>query len=447
MFSALEIAARNLIQARRRTLLLGLAIALVAMLFMVLRSVSNSVGERMVESATTLSAGHINVAGFFKERRKSAAPILSDRKTVLEFVKVKVPEAVSIIDRGRSWGRVISPTSSINAGINGIIFEQEKRFFDSLRLAPENEYRKDAKSIALGNFEDLKQENTILLFAGQAKKLEVGVGDTVTLVTEATGGQSNTVDLRVAVIASDIGFMSNFGIFTSRQTVTKLNNNGDNVTGVVMVYLKSHLDSQKVMERLFKDFKDAKFEMMDHDPKPFFAKFEKVMAEDWLGQKLDLTVWSDEISFVMWVTTALDFVSFFVVGILGLIIAGGIMNAMWMSVRERTKEIGTLRAMGAQKGFIVRVFMFESIILGFLASGIGAFLAALGMQILNALKLPITSDGIRLFLMANTISISVHFSQIIQTLIVFSFITGLAALYPALKAAKLKPVEALMQTK
>ncbi len=447
MFSALEIAARNLVQARRRTLLLALAISLVAMLFLVLRAVSNSVGERMVESATTLSAGHINVGGFFKARRKAASPILSDRQGVLEFVKQKVPEAVSVIDRGRSWGRVISPTSSINAGINGIIFDNEKRFFDSLRLASQSEYIKDGKSETKGDFNDLKQENTILLFAGQAKKLEVGVGDTVTLVTEATGGQSNTVDLRVAAIASDIGFMSNFGVFVLRKTVTELNRNGDNVTGVVMIYLKSHLDSQKVMERLYKDFKDAKYEMMDHDPKPFFVKFEKVMAEDWLGQKIDLTVWSDEISFVMWVTTALDFVSFFVVGILGLIIAGGLMNAMWMSVRERTKEIGTLRAMGAHKGFIVRVFMFESILLGFFASAFGAFFASGALMFLNSLKLPITSDGIRLFLMSNTISINVHFAQIIQTLIVFSFITGLASLYPALKAAKLRPVEALMQTK
>ena len=447
MFSALEIAARNLVQARRRTLLLGLAISLVAMLFLVLRSVSNSVGDRMVESATTLSAGHINVGGFFKPRKKGAAPILSDRQGIIDFVKAKVPEAVSVIDRGRSWGKIISPTASINAGISGIIFDEEKRFFNSLRLAPENEYVKDAKTNSFGNFDDLKQENTILLFAGQAKKLEVRVGDTVTLVTEATGGESNTVDLRVAAIASDIGFMSNFSVFVQRKTVTELNSNGENVTGVVMVYLDSHRDSQKVMERLYKDFKDAKYEMMEHDPKPFFAKFEKVMAEDWLGQKLDLTVWSDEISFVMWVTTALDFVSFFVVGILGLIIAGGIMNAMWMNVRERTKEIGTLRAMGAQKGFIVRVFMFESILLGLFASSIGAFIAAAGLMILNSLKLPITSDGIRLFLMANTISINVNFSQIIQTLIVFSFITGLASLYPALKAAKLRPVEALMQTK
>ncbi len=59
-----------------------------------------------------------------------------------------------------------------------------------------------------------------MIFAAQAKKLEVAVGDTVTIVTEVSGGQSNTVDLRVGAIASDIGFMSNWNIFVPRQTST-----------------------------------------------------------------------------------------------------------------------------------------------------------------------------------------------------------------------------------
>jgi putative ABC transport system permease protein len=201
------------------------------------------------------------------------------------------------------------------------------------------------------------------------------------------------------------------------------------------------------MERLREGLKAKGHEVMEHDPNPFFFKFEKVAGEDWLGQKLDLTIWSDEISFVLWITTALDLVSFFVVAVLAVIIVGGIVNAMWMSVRERTKEIGTMRAIGAQKSFIVQLFVYESIMLGVLASLVGVFVGALMLFILNALELPITNDGARLFLMANTLKFNVHPGQILTTMVLFGCITGIAALYPALKAARLRPVEALMQTK
>jgi ABC-type lipoprotein release transport system permease subunit len=171
------------------------------------------------------------------------------------------------------------------------------------------------------------------------------------------------------------------------------------------------------------------------------------MGEDWLGQKIDLTLWSDEISFVMWVTTALDAVAFFVTAVLAIIIIGGIMNAMWMSVRERTKEIGTMRAIGTQKGFIGWLFVAEAILLGFFAAGIGVIFGVILLTTLNALHLPLTNDGIRLFLMSNVLSIKLHPGEVITTLFLFSGLTGLAALYPAISAARLRPVEALMHSK
>ncbi len=446
MLTILNIAFRNLFQAKKRTILLSVAVAIVATLFLFLRTVSASVSERMVESATTLSAGHVNIGGFFKTRKKSSAPILADRNKVREIVQKAIPEYVSIIDRHRGWGRVISSASSINAGINGINFDEEQRFFASVRLAPEREYKKNGSDQTFGNFEDMRKPNTVLLFAGQAKKLEMRVGDTLTVVTE-TSGRSNTVDLQVVAIASDVGFMSNWNLFTQRQTVLDLYQLGPESTGVVMLYLKSTKGATEAMERLRKAFKEEGFSVMDHDPKPFFMKFDKVSGEDWLGQKIDLTIWSDEISFVLWITAALDLVSFFVIGVLAVIIIGGIMNAMWMSVRERTKEIGTMRAIGAKKSFIVQMFVYEAIMLGLMASVLGVVFGSLVIALINSLHIPITSEGIRLFLMANTVNFSLHWSQVISTLVLFSFITGLAALYPAFKAAGLRPVEALMQGK
>ena len=71
---------RNLVQARRRSLLLGSAIAFVATLLIFMLGVSQGAARRLVEASTTLSSGHVNIGGFFKPRSKSVAAVITDRE-------------------------------------------------------------------------------------------------------------------------------------------------------------------------------------------------------------------------------------------------------------------------------------------------------------------------------------------------------------------------------
>jgi putative ABC transport system permease protein len=439
---------RNLILARRRSFLLGIAIALVAALFLFLRVASATLSEQMIRSATTLSTGHVNVGGFLKLRRKGSNPIILGREKLRQELKKFVPHAVKIIDRHRGWGRLIGPQSSFNSGIFGIEFDQEGDFFANLKLAPEKDYMEGGRDQIFGDFTRLKSPSTVLLFVAQAKKLGVTVGDTITVVTEASGGQSNTIDLTVVAVAEDLGLMSNFNIYTARETVLDLYRLSPDTTGALMIYLKNPDDSFKTMEQLQSDLeKKGDYRVMAYDPKPFFMKFDKVAGEDWLGQKLDLSLWSDEISYVIWITRALDLVSFVVIGVLALIIAGGVANAMWMSVRERTKEIGTMRAIGAPRSMIVRLFLLESVMLGMLASTAGMILTLVLLKVVNHLDIALTAPSARFFLMTNKLVFHVHLYQCVSTVLVFGTISGIGALYPTWRAARLKPVEALMHGK
>ena len=69
----LTIAFRSLVQHRRRTLFLGTAIAAVTTLLVLLNGLTTGVRETMIDTATTLSTGHVNVGGFFKVTAGQAA--------------------------------------------------------------------------------------------------------------------------------------------------------------------------------------------------------------------------------------------------------------------------------------------------------------------------------------------------------------------------------------
>src|SRR3954464_6745385 len=91
------IAFRNLLQHTRRTLFLGGAIAAVTMLLVLLTGLSTGVRETMIESATTLSTGHVNVGGFFKVTAGQAAPVVTQYQKVVDLVRREVPEMTYIV--------------------------------------------------------------------------------------------------------------------------------------------------------------------------------------------------------------------------------------------------------------------------------------------------------------------------------------------------------------
>ncbi|NBW82669.1 ABC transporter permease, partial [bacterium] len=384
--------------------------------------------------------------GFFKQRANSATPLITNREQIRKIVQENVTGLAAVTDRARGWGRLIGPGGSFNTGLNGMILE-ESNFLKELKLAQQSEYKKDGQNKVMGNIADFGKPNTVLIFAGQAKKLGVDVGDTLTFITEANGGQANSVDLSVVAIARDMGFLSNFSTFVPRQTVLDLDRRGNDTTGAVWIYLKDINRSDEVRKQLVDVLGKAGFNILEHDPRPFFFKFQKIVSQDWRGLRLDLTTWDDEVSFINWIVTSLNGLSVFLVAILGLIIATGIANSMWMTVRERTKEIGTLRAIGMQKNQVRRLFMLEAAFLGLGGALFGSLLGALIVNGVNLAQLPITNNGLRVFLMTDVVHLSLKFSHVIIAIIFMPLLTAFAAFYPSQKASQMRPVQALNQGK
>ena len=443
MGTLIRIAVRNLIQAKRRTLLLGTALAGVTALFILLLALSEGISDTMIRSATTLASGHVNVGGFFKTRSDDAAPVIRDVSNLRRIINDEIEGVEHIVDRVRGWARVVSPRGAIQAGITGVDIREEHRLLRTIQLAPEEDYLEGGRAEVFGDPSKLGQGAGALLFAGQARRLGVQIGDPLTIVAETLKGQRNSEEVTVVAIAEDIGFMSNFSLFVGKETLRRLYRLGPDVSGVIQIYLDNVHQAPRVMTQLRPVLEEAGYQLMAHEPKPFFAKFSDVAGEAWTGQKLDTTIWRDEVSFLTWILTAVSSVSVTLVIVLLLIIAVGMMNSMWISVRERTREIGTLRAIGMSRRRVLVMFVTEALILGAASTLGGAFAGSILAIGLDAMGLPITIEAVRAILMSDTLHLVVIPKHVAWAVAGFTAFSAFAALPPALRAARLQPVTAI----
>jgi len=159
----------------------------------------------------------------------------------------------------------------------------------------------------------------------------------------------------------------------------------------------------------------------------------RAVTED--NQDFTVTSLGSQLEQITSITTTLNY---FVAGIAGislLVGAVGIANTMYMSVMERTKEIGTLKALGTTRSEILQLFITESALIGLVGGFIGLSLGFLLSGII----------GFILSIVLTDIPASTYISpfMIIGSLI-FAVVMGVASgTFPALKAARLEPVEAL----
>ena len=426
----LQIAARNLATHTRRNLFLGGALAAVTGLLVLLYALTSGMDSAMMESATTLMTGHVNVGGFFKITTSSTAPLVSDYPRVLEAVKAEVPELDWATVRGRGWAKAVSEATSMDLVLVGVDVTSEPAFRRVLRIDS-------------GRLEDLSQPNTVLLFQGQAERLKVRVNDVLTLSAPTDRGVNNTSDVRVVAIARNVGLLSAFSAFIEAGTVRQLYGLNSRTTGAIHLYLKDPGAAPAVAARLRGALARAGWRVMDPDPQPYWMKLmQTVPSEDWTGQKLDVTTADEEMGQFKQFIAALRIVTSLLGLILMFVVIIGILNALAIAIRERTREIGTLRAIGMQRTKVLWLFLLETALLGLAGASAGALGGAAVGAALNAAHIALPEAG-QIFLAQERLTFQLDPVAILQTVLLLAGLTVAASVFPARRAARLKPVTAM----
>ena len=423
------IAFRNLLSHGRRSLMLGAAIAGATAMLVFLGCLSSGVKKTMLESATTVATGHFNVGGFYKITAGQSAPLVTDYKKIQAIVEKTLPDLDFVTARGRGWARLVSDQQSMQVGIAGVDMAHEPRLPKVLKMKE-------------GKLEDLAKPGSVLIFASQAKKLKVKTGDSMVFSVLTDRGVNNTVDVRVCGVAEDMGLMTSWNVFIPEETMNRLYQTNDTLTGALLIYVKDMKRVPQDMDLLGKALTANGYTVMDRSSKAFWMKMPEVNREEWTGQKLDLTTWEDEISYVSWTLKAIDGLSFLLTSVLLTIIAVGIMNSLWIAIRERTREIGTLRAIGMRRRYVLIMFVLEAFCLGVMGTGAGAIFGCLVSLGLNALQLPVP-EGAQFFTMSSTLRFALEPARIIGGAAFITFCCSAISVIPAYRAAKMRPVTAI----
>jgi len=127
--------------------------------------------------------------------------------------------------------------------------------------------------------------------------------------------------------------------------------------------------------------------------------------------------------------TGAAFLVMIIISSIGLVVGGiGVMNIMLVSVKERTREIGLRKAIGARRGEIRRQFLYEAIVLTLTGGIVGVICGILLSLLIKSLS---------------GLPVSINFPSVVAALVVSTSVGLFFGIYPATQAAKLNPVDAL----
>jgi putative ABC transport system permease protein len=135
-------------------------------------------------------------------------------------------------------------------------------------------------------------------------------------------------------------------------------------------------------------------------------------------------------------------IAIIIVAIVAVII---MMNTLVISVIERTGEIGTMRALGAQKGFVRRMFLVETLTIAAVFGLLGMFLAFGVIGILNLAHITASNPFLRILFAGDVLHPAVNPLSVVWSLLLVILVAVAAHLYPVSLALKVQPVRA-MQT-
>ncbi len=400
MFENIRIALSNLGGNRIRTVLTMLGVTIGVAAVIVLVSVGQSFEDFVIGEFESLGANLV-----FVVPNPDARPIqpLTFNDVDAMSDPARVPNAAIVMPQNQFNRTVRVGTLEVRTAVNAVTPDYATLF---------------SRRMAAGRFFDENDMDT----NARVAVLEPGTATELFPDTYPIGQTVRIGDVQFVVIGvlaqtnAFFGFASDDGVIIPITTAqTRLNNqrilSGEQAVNVVIIQGTDPQSADQLVQQIqttLRETRDISFRDEDN-----FLVFSQDEILDTLGE-----------------ITGLLTVFLAILASISLLVGGiGIMNIMLVTVTERTREIGLRKAVGAQNFDILLQFLTEAVIL----SGFGG---AVGVGIAAAAAFLVTS-------LVPNLSVVVQFSSIILASFVSVAVGVLSGIYPASRAANLKPIDAL----
>lgn len=433
----LKLSFRNITRQRKRSVMLGLAMGFGVMVSITINALTAGMSNSAIENFSKTMGGHVYVSGEIVSDSGRSQSLITDIDA-LENALSSVSDYVEGVNyRSSVRGNVSFGSTSLTGMIQGIDFNAEAQLTDAMTLVD-------------GSFESVINGEGFILSKSDALELNVTAGDSVFIKATTINGQQNLVEWIVGAVIEDSAGIDMTTYFAPLAEVNDLIDIEPAQYQKVNIEVNElrHMDAVRdSITSALEQTASIKITEQESGPMAMMAMviggLSGTVIETWQGTRFEVTNLNDAMSNVMSLVEILQLASNVVFVVLLLIIMVGITNSYRMVLLERVQEIGTMRAMGAQRHWIFTLFISESLTIALLGSVAGV-LASLGlMGIVSAIEFDGSSGPMQLFSVANHLQFPLEISTLFVPVVITLVIAVFAVYFPAKAASGMAPGDAL----
>jgi putative ABC transport system permease protein len=449
--TTLRVAFRNISRQKKRSFLLGGAIAFGIMIITLFNSFTAGMVENIKQTFSQILAGHIYIQGRELTESEKTLNVIRDDSLLLQLVEELNLDVKYITRRSNAISTLIFGSKEMMQLIEGVDWDEEAYFKERLLLKE-------------GDLSGLDDPQAIILASGTAEKLGVQRGETILARIRTITGQQNVGEFRVIALSQSTDIIGDLSAYVHMDYLNQLINLKPGEFQNFNIFLNNMQKMDSQAELLYNALaqkapvyargEDEEQSQEVNEEEQVSGQGQQMMGsmfgfamggeeeETWQGTKYKLSTLNDMMSHIMAAVDVLNIVGFVVFMILLIITMVGITNTFRMILVERTREIGTVRALGMQREGVRNIFLLEALYISLFGALLGLVLAFMVMGILSAISFG-TNHPFFIFLNNGYPTFILGAGSILANILLIACISLLAAYFPARKAARLDPAQAL----
>lgn len=407
-----KIAWRNILRNKRRSLILITSIVVGVLALVLTEGFAVGMLEQMLTNQIGADAGYIQIHRKGYQSDPTLENAMKDPEAIVRILNSESGR-LDYSQRLRVFGLVSSAYNSYGVSIVGIIPREEEKITTI------------SKCITGGSYLS-REPGQILISESMAEKLKVGLGDKVVIMASRLDGSIGSEACRVSGIFET--FNSSFDqthVYIPIQTADQMLN-ADGLVSEFVINPKNPRDLAAIDSRLRSDIAALPGAVGEYEILTYEQMLPLLVAQ--------LELYKQAL--------------YLIAGLIAFALIFGIIDTMLMSVMERTHEFGVSMAMGMSNGKIFTMVMIEALYLAVIGTAIGlaASYGVMSSLLRSGWDLSMFSASLKSLGIGSIIYPVLETSSVVQTVLIIPIVTLVGSVYPALKAIRLQPVEAIRAT-